>query len=208
MRDFLFLGSNITADGECSHEIKRHLFLGRKAMTYLGSILKSRDITLPKKIHLVNAMVFPIVMYRCESWTIRKAEHWRTDGFELWCWKRLESPLDSREIKPVDPKGNQSWIFIGRTDAETEAPIIWPPDVKNWLLRKEKAGGKDWRQEEKGMTEDEMVGWYHQLNGHEFEQALGVGDEQGSLACCSPWGHKESDMTEQLNWTELKFMQG
>ena len=208
MRDFLFLGSNITADGECSHEIKRHLFLGRNAMTYLGSILKSRDITLPKKIHLVNAMVFPIVMYRCESWTIRKAEHWRTDGFELWCWKRLESPLDSREIKPVDPKGNQSWIFIGRTDAETEAPIIWPPDVKNWLLRKEKAGGKDWRQEEKGMTEDEMIGWYHQLNGHEFEQALGVGDEQGSLACCSPWGHKESDMTEQLNWTELKFMQG
>jgi len=207
MRDFLFLGSNITADGDCSHEIKRHLFLGRKAMTYLGSILKSRDITLPKKIHLVNAMVFPVVMYRCESWTIKKAEHWTIDSFELWCWKRLESPLDSREIKPVNPKGNQFWIFIGRTDAEAEAPIIWPPDVKNWLLRKEKAGGKDWRQEEKGMTEDEMVG-YHQLNGHEFEQALGVGDEQGSLACCSPWGHKESDMTEQLNWIELKFMQG
>ena len=207
MRDFLFLGSNITADGDCSHEIKRHLFLGRKAMTYLGSILKSRDITLPKKIHLVNAMVFPVVIYRCESWTIKKAEHWTIDSFELWCWKRLESPLDSREIKPVNPKGNQFWIFIGRTDAEAEAPIIWPPDVKNWLLRKEKAGGKDWRQEEKGMTEDEMVG-YHQLNGHEFEQALGVGDEQGSLACCSPWGHKESDMTEQLNWIELKFMQG
>ena len=106
-------------------------------------------------------------------------------------------------IKPVNPKGNQSWMFIGRTDAEAEAPILWPPDAKNWLTGKDPDAGKDWRQEEKGTTEDEMVGWHHRLDGHEFEQALGVSDGQGSLVCCSPWGHKESDMTEQLNWTEL-----
>ena len=111
----------------------------------------------------------------------------------------LESPLDCKEIKPVNPIGNQSWIFIGRTDAE--APILWPPDVKNWLTGKDLDAGKDWRQEEKGTTEDEMVGWHHWLNAHEFGQALGVDDGQGSLACCSPWGRKESDITEQLNWT-------
>ena len=115
----------------------------------------------------------------------------------------LESPLDSK-IKPVNPKGNQSWIFIGRTDAENEAPILWPPDAKNWLTGKDPDAGKDWRQEEKGTTEDEMVGWHHWLDGHESEQALGVGDGQGSLACYSPWGCKELDMTEWLNWTELK----
>ena len=114
--------------------------------------------------------------------------------------KTLESPLDCKEIKLVHPKGNQPWIFIGRTDAE--APILWPPDVNNWLIGKDPDAGKDWRQEEKGTIEDEMVGWHHQLDGHEFEQAPGVGDRQGSLVCCSPWGRKESDMTEQLNWTE------
>ena len=103
----------------------------------------------------------------------------------------------------VNPRGNQSWIFIGRTDAEAEAPILWPPDVKNWLIGKDPGAWKDWRHKEKGTTEDEMVGWHHQLDGHEFEQALGVGDGQGSLVCCSPWAHKESDTTEQLNWTEL-----
>ena len=119
--------------------------------------------------------------------------------------KTLESLLDCKEIKPVNPKGNQSWIFIGRTDAETEAPILWPFDGKNWLTGKDPNAGKDWRWQEKGMTEDEMVGWYHWLNGHEFEQAPGVGDGQGSLACWSPWGCKESDTTEWLNWTELKM---
>ena len=119
--------------------------------------------------------------------------------------KTLESPLDSNEIKPVNPKRSQSWIFIGRTDVEAETPILWPSDVKNWLLGKDPDAGKDWRQEEKGMTEDEMVGWHHQLNGHEFEQAPGVGDGQGGLACCSPWGHKDSDMTEWPNWTELSL---
>ena len=115
----------------------------------------------------------------------------------------FESPLDCTEIQPVHPKGDQSWIFIWRTDAEAEDSIFWPPDVKNWLIWKDPDAGKDWRQEEKGMTEDEMVGWHHQLNGHKFVQALGAGDRQGSLACCSPWGHKESDTTEWLNWTEL-----
>ena len=120
--------------------------------------------------------------------------------------KTLENPLDCKEIKPVDPKGNQSWILIGRTDAEAETPMFWPPDVKNWLTGKDPDAGKDWRQEEKGTTEDEMVGWHHWFNGHEFEQTLGVGDGQGSLACCSPWGHKESDTTEWLNWTECSTL--
>ena len=111
--------------------------------------------------------------------------------------------LDCKEIKPINPKGSKSWIFIGRTDAEAETPILWPPNVKYWLIRKDPDAGKDWRQEEKGTTEDEMVGWHHWFNGHEFEQAPGDCDGQGSLVCCSPWGSKESDMTEQLNWTEL-----
>ena len=115
----------------------------------------------------------------------------------------LESPLDSKEIQAVHAKGNQSWIYIGRTGAEAEAWILWPPDVKSWLTGKGPDTGKDWRQEEKGTTEDEMVGWYHRLNGHEFEQTPGDREGQGGLACCSPWGRKESDMTEQLNWTEL-----
>ena len=117
--------------------------------------------------------------------------------------KTLESPLDCKEIQPAHPKGNQSWIFIGRTNAEAETPILWPPDAKSWLIGKDPDAGQDWRQEEKGTMEDEMVGWHHWLNGHEFEQASGVGDGQGSLACCSPWGRKESDTTEQLNWAEL-----
>ena len=112
----------------------------------------------------------------------------------------LKSPLDCKGIQPVNPKGNQSWIFIGRTDAEAETPILWPPDVKNWVIWKDPDAGKDWRQKEQGTTEDEIVERHHQLNGHEFEQALGVGDEQGSLVCCSPWDRKESDTTEQLKW--------
>ena len=129
--DFIFLGSKITADGDCSHEIKRRLLLGRKVMTNLGNIFKSRDITLSTKVHLVKAMVFPVVMYGCESWTVKKAERPRIDAFELWCWRRLESPLDSKEIQPVHPKGDQSWVFIGRTDVEIETPVLWPPDVKS-----------------------------------------------------------------------------
>ena len=118
--------------------------------------------------------------------------------------KTLESPLDCKEIQPLNPKGNQSWIFTGRTDVEAEAPILWPPDAKNWLIGKDPDARKDGRQEEKGTTEDEMARWHHQLDGHEFEKALGVGDGQGILLLCSPWGHKESDMTEWLNWTEFE----
>ena len=134
--DFILGGSKITADGNCSHEIKRRMLLGRKALTNPDSILKSRNITLLTKVHLIKAMVFPVVMFGCESWTVKKAECGRTDAFELWCWRRLLSPLDCKEIQPVNPKGNQSWICIGRTDAEAEAPILWPHDAKNWLIGK------------------------------------------------------------------------
>ena len=189
--DFIFLGSKITANGDCSHEIQRYLFLGRKAMTNLDSILKNRDITLPTKVHLIRAMVFPAVMYGCESWTVNKAEHRRIDAVEPRCWRRLlRVPWTARRSNPVNPKENQSWTFIGRTDAEAETPIFWPLYVNNWLIWKDLDAGKDWRQEEKGTTEDEMVGWHHGLDGHEFDQAPGAGDGQGILACCSPWGCK------------------
>ena len=167
--DFILGGSKITAVGDCGHEIKRQLLLGRKVMTNLDSILKSWDITLPTKVHLVKALVFPVVMYGCESWTIKKAEHRRIDAFELWCWRTLKSSSVRKTIQAVNPEGNQSWIFIGRTDAKSETPILWPPDAKNWLIGKDPFAGKDWRREEKGTTEDEMVGKHHWLNGHEFE---------------------------------------
>ena len=168
--DFIFLGSKITADGDCSHEIKRLLLIGRKVVTNLDSIFKSRDITLPTKVHLVKAMVFPVVMYGCESYTIKKAERWRIDALNCGVFgKTLESPLDCKEIQPVHPKGDQSWVFIERTDGEAETPILWPPDEKSWLIWKDLDAGKECRWEEKGMTEDEMVGWHHWLSGHEFE---------------------------------------
>ena len=129
---FLFLGSKITADGDCSHEIKRRLLLGRKVRTNLDNKFKSRDITLPTKVRLVKAMVFPVVMYECESWTVKKAEHQRIDAFERWCWRKLlRVPLDCKEIQPVHPKGDQSWMFTGRTGAEAETPILWPPHAKS-----------------------------------------------------------------------------
>ena len=166
--DFIFLGSKITADGDCSHEIKRRLLLGRNVMTNLDSILKSRDITLPTKVCLVKAKVFPVVMYGCESYE----ESW---ALKNWCFwtvvleKTLESPLDCKEIQLVHPEGNQSWVFIGRTDVEAETPILWPPDAKSRLIGKDPDAGKDWKWGEKGRTEDKMVGWHHRLSGHEFE---------------------------------------
>ena len=164
--NFIFWGSKITADGDCSHVIKWHLLLGRKVMTNLDSILKNRGITLPTKVHLVKALVFPVVMYGRESWTTKKAECWRIVAFELWCWRRLlRVPWTARWS---NQKENQSWIFIGRTYAEAETPILWPPDVKNWLIWKDPGAGKNWRKEDKGTTEDEMVGWHHRLNGYEF----------------------------------------
>ena len=137
-----------------SHEIKRRLLLGRKVMTNLDSIFKSRhskrDITLPKMVHLVKAMVFPVVMYGCESWTVKKAEYWRIDAFELVLGRTLESPLDCKEIQPVHSKGHQPWVFFGRTDAEAETPVLWPPHVKSWLIGKDSDAGRDWGQEEWG----------------------------------------------------------
>ena len=168
--DFILGSYRITSDGDCSHEIKTRLLLGRKAVANLDSILKSRDIMLPTKVRLAKVTV-------------------------------VESPLDCKEIKPVNYKGNQSWIFIGRTDAEAETSILWPLDAKNWLIGQDPDAGKDWRREEKGTTENEMVGWHHWLNGHEFEQALGAGDGQGSLACCSSWGRRVGhDWATELNW--------
>jgi len=129
--DFIFWGSKITADGDCSHEIKRCLLLGRQVMTNLDSILKSRDITLPTKVGLVKAMVLPVVTYGCESWTVKKAERRRIDAFELWCWRRLESPLDCKEIQSVHCEGDQPWHFFGRNDAKAETPVLWPPHAKS-----------------------------------------------------------------------------
>ena len=153
---------------------------------------------------LVKVMVFPVVMYGCKSWTIKKAER-RRICFSKCFWtvvleKTLKSPLDSKEIQPVHPKGDQSWVFIGRSDVEAETPTLWPPDAKSWLIWKDPDAGTDWRWEEKGTTEDEVVGWHHRLDGHGFGWTLGVGDGQGGLACCSSWGCKESDTTERLNW--------
>ena len=150
-------------------------------------------------------MVFPVVMYGCESWTVKKAE------CRSWCFwtvvleKTLESPLDCKEIQPVHSRADQPWVFFGRNDAKAETPVLWPPHAKSWLIGKDSDDGRDWGQEEKGTTEDEMAGWHHWLNGCEFELTLGDGDEQGGLACCGSWGHKVSDTTEWLNWTELNM---
>ena len=171
--------------------------------TYLDSTLKSRDITLPTKVRLVKAMVFPVIIYGCECLT---EESWAPENGCFWTMvleKTLESPLECKEIQPVHPKGDQSWVFIGRSDAEAETPVLGQPHAKSWLIGKDTDAGRDWEQE-KGMTEDEMVGWHHRLDGHEFEWTPAVGDGQEGLVCCSSWGRKESDTTEWLNWTELK----
>ena len=200
MADFIFLGSKITVDGDCSHKIKRHLLLGRKAMTNLDSVLKK------KRHHFANKGPYS-QGYSFSRSHVRTRELDHKEGWtpKNWCFwivvvgNTLESPLNSKEIKPVNPKGNQSWIFIGRTDAEAEAPIFWPLDAKNRHFRKDPDTGKDWGHEKKRVTENEMVGWHHRLNGHEFEQILGDSEGQGSLGCCGPWGYKESDTTWWLN---------
>ena len=165
-------------------------------MTNLDSVLKSRDITLPTKVCLVRAMVFPVVMYGCE---LDHKEGWMPNNWRFQTVvleKTLKSLLDCKEMKPVNPKGNQSCIFIGRTVAKADTPILWSPDVKNWLIGKDPDAGKDWRQEEKGVTKDEMVGWHHWgwASGHEFEQTQGDSEGQRSLSCCSPWGRKKSQI--------------
>ena len=172
-------------------------------MTNLDSILKSRDITLPTKVRLVKAMVFPVVTYGCENWTVKKAERQKN-----WCFwtvvleKTLESLLDCKEIQPVHPKGDQSWVYIWKTDVEAETPILWSPDAKSWLIWKDPDPGKDWGQEEKGMIEDETAGWHRWLNWHGFGWTLGVDDGQGGMACCGSCGRKELDTAERLNWTD------
>ena len=202
--DFIFWGSKITADGDCSHEIKRRLLLGRKVMTNLDSIFRSRDITLPTKVCLVEAMAFS--SSHVWMWELDCEEGWAPKN---WCFRTVvlektpESPLDCKEIQPVHSKGDQPWDFFGRNDAKAETPVLWPPHAKSWLIGKDPDAGRDWGQEEKGTTQDEMAGWHHWLDGHESEWTPGVGDGQGGLVCCGSWGRKESDTTEWLNWTEL-----
>ena len=191
-------GSKITADGDCSHEIKRCLLLVRKAMTNLDSILKNRHYFANKGL---SSQSYGFSRSHVWMWKLDYKESWVPKN---WCFgtvvleKTLESPLDCKDIQSVHPKGNQSWIFIGRTDIEAETPILWPPDAKNWLIGKDPDAGEDWRQEKKGITEDEMVGWHHQLDGHEFEQALEIG-KPGVLQSMGSQriGH---DWVTELSW--------
>ena len=178
----------------------RHLFLGRKDITNLDSGLKSRDITLPTK---VKAMVFPVVR---TMWELdhKKAERQRIDAFELWCWRRLLRVPWTASRSNQSILGDQPWDFFGRNDAKAETPVLWPPRAKSWLIGKDPDAGRDWGQEEKGTTEDEMAEWHTWLDGRESEWTPGVGDGQGGLACCDSWGRKELDTTKRLNWTELK----
>ena len=186
---FFGLRSKITTDGDCSHEIKRRLLLGRKVLTNLDSILKSRDITLPTKVHLVKAIVFPVVMYGCESWPIKKAEHQRIDAFELWCWRRLlRVPWTAKRsnqsvVKQINPELSLERLmlklqYFGHLMQRGADSL-----EKNLMLGKIEGRRRG--------QQDEMVGWHHRLSGHEFEQTLGDSEGQGSLVCCSPWGHRE-----------------
>ena len=195
--DFIFLGSKVTADGDCSHEIKRCLLLGRKVVTNLDSILKSRDVALPTKVHLIKAMVFPVVMYGCDSWTMKKAEHRRMNAFETVVLEEtLERTLNCKEIhqsvlKEISPGCSLEGLML-KQKLQYFGHLMRRTDSSEKTLMLGKIGG----QEEKGRTEDEMFGWHQGLNGHEFEYNPGVGDGQGGLLCCNLWGRKESDTTE------------
>ena len=207
VRDCIYLGSRITADGDCSHEMKRHLLLGRKVMSNLDSILKSRDITLPTKVHLVKAVVFPVVMYGCESWTIKKVEHWRIDAFELWCWRSLlRVPWTARRsnqsiLKEINPEYSLEGRIL-KLKLQYFCHLMWRTDSleKTVILESLGAGGegdeRGWDGWMASPTPWTWAGW-----------TPGVGDGQGGLVCCDPWGHRESDMTEWLNWTETVCMQ-
>ena len=204
--DFIFLGCKITADDDCSHEIKRRLVLERKAMTNLDSILKSRDITLPTKVRLVKAMVFPVAMYGCESWTIKKAECRRINASELWCWRRLLRVLWTARrysqsiLKEINPEYSLEGLML-KLKLQYFGHLMQRTNSleKTLMLGKIEGGRRRGRQKMGCWMASQMP---FKLNGHEFEQALGVGDGQGSLACCSPWGHKELDTTKQLNSTD------
>ena len=196
-----FLGSKITADGDCSHEIKRRLLLGRKAMTNLDSIKQGHYFANKG----LSSQCYGFCSSHVPMWELDCKESWAP---KTWCFwtvvleKTLESPLDCKESQPVQAIGDQSWVFIGRTEVETETGVLWPPDAKSRFIGKDPDDGKDWRQEEKGTTEDEMVGWHHQLDGHGFGWTLAVCDGQGGLACSSSWGHRVGhDCVTELNWT-------
>ena len=201
--NFLSLDSKITGDSDYNHEIKKYLLLGRKAMTNLDSLLKSRDIILSTKVHVVKAMIFPVVMYGCESWAIKKVECRRIDAFELWCWRRLlRVPWTARRSNQSNPKGNQSWIIIGRTDVEAETSILWPPDAKNWFSGQDPNAGKDWGQEEKGTTEDEMSdGILTQWTWLSKLQEL-VMDREAWHAAAHGVTNSQTQLSNELNWTE------
>ena len=210
MTDFIFLGSKITADGDCSHEIKRCFLLGRKYLTQPRKHIKKQRHHFASKVP--SSQSYGFSSSHAWMWELDYKESWAPKNWCFWTVvleETFESPLDSKKTQPVNPKGNQSLIFIGRTGADAETPILWPPDVECRLIRKGPDAGKDWGQEEKWTTEDEMVGWHHWLNGHEFEQAPGGCEGQGSLTFCSPWGCKESDTTEWLsnsnNFTTANF---
>ena len=197
--DFIFWCSKVTADFDCSLEIKRCLLLEWKVMTSLDSILKDREIALPGKVCLVKTMFFS--GSHVWIWELGYNESWTPKSWCFWTVvneKTLESLLDCKEFQPIHPKDNQSWIFIGRTDAEYETPVLWPPDGKNWLIWNDSDVGKDWKREEKRTMEDGMFVWHH-----EFYWILGIGIGRGSLMCCSPWGRKELDTTEWSNWTDI-----
>ena len=185
---------------DCSQKIKRRLLLGREVMTNLDSIFKSRDITLPTK---PSSQGYGFSNGHVWMWELDCEESWVPKNWCFWTVvleKTLESPLDCKKIQAVHPKGDQSWVFFGRNDAKAETPVLWPPHMKSWLIGKDSDAGRDWGQEEKGMTEDEMAGWHHWLDGHEFEWTPGVGDGLGGLACCNSWCRKGLDTTEWLNW--------
>ena len=202
--DFIFGGSKIIADGDFSHEIKRWLFLGRKVMTNRGSILKSRDMPLTTNVHLVKAMVFPVVMYGCESWTVKKAECWWMDAFELWCWRRLlRVPWTARRynqsiLKEISPGCSLEGLTL-KLKLQHFCHLMWRIDSLEKTVMLGGIGGK------RRTTEDEMVGWHHRFDGYEFGWTSGVGDGLGHLVCCNSWGRKESDTTERLNWAELMW---
>ena len=206
LSDFTFLGSKITADGDCSHEIRRHLLLGKKSYDQPRQCIKKQRHHLACKGLYTQCYVFS--SSHVHMWDLDHKEGWALKNRCFWTLvleKTFDSPLDSKGFKPVHPKGAQSWMFIGRTDAETEALILWPPGSKSRLIGKDPDAGKDWRQKGKGTTEDEMVGWHRWLDGHESEQTLGDGEGQGGLVCCSPWRLKELDMTEWLNSSKKKY---
>ena len=199
--DFILLGSKITADGDCNHEIKRCLLLGRKVMTNLD-IQKQRHYFANKG---PSSQGYGFSSGFVWMWELDCQESWAPKNWCFWTVvleKTLESPLDCKEVQPVHLKGDQFWVFIGRTDVEAETPILWLPHVKSWLIGKDPDAGRDWGQEEKGTTEHEMAEWHHRLDGREFEWTPGVGGGQGGLVCCNSWGRKESNTTERLNWTD------